>query len=57
MGIALGAVIYLQRNGFLSDNKNRPLDIGPQTMYSADTRRIAGIIDPAAVSWPVQRLF
>jgi hypothetical protein len=44
MGMNLDAVIYLQRNGFLSSAKNRVLDIGPQTIYFAQAQQVAEII-------------
>jgi hypothetical protein len=40
MGMNLDGPIYLQRNGMLTKERNRVLDIGPQTIYFASNEQI-----------------
>lgn len=44
MGMNLDGPIFLQRSGFLTREKNRILDIGPQTIYFATSEQINNFI-------------
>ena len=52
MGMNLDGPIYLQRNGMLTRERNRVLDIGPQTIYFARDEQIREFVknqaDPTA---------
>jgi hypothetical protein len=45
MGMRLDGPLYLQHNGYLTREKNRILDIGPQTIYHVRPEQIREFVD------------
>jgi hypothetical protein len=62
MGMNLNAAIYLQQRGFLTQRKNKLLDVGPQNIYHVTEQQIVqflrnqGVIDTKKVSEEINRL-
>ncbi len=55
MGLNLGGMIFLQKRGFLSADKNRLLDIGPQNVYFTTEEQIDEFVSAQGLAIPADK--